>query len=86
MDVREAHRFSIRHRAQIESSANCGCFYCLTIVPPTEVTDWADDGQTALYPRCGIDSVLGSGSGIPITPDFLALMKAWWFEAPDGRH
>ncbi len=30
-------------------------------------------------PRCGIDSVIGSRSGFPLTPEFLAGMKQHWF-------
>jgi hypothetical protein len=86
MDLKEAHRFSIRHRAQVENSATCGCFYCLTIFPPTEIVDWTDDDQTALCPKCRIDSVLGSASGAPITADFLSLMRAWWFEKSFTPH
>jgi len=35
-------------------------------VPPNEIQDWTDDGDTALCPKCGIDSVIGSVSGYPI--------------------
>ena len=33
----------------------------------------------ALCPACGIDSVLGSASGFPVTPEFLGRMNACWF-------
>jgi hypothetical protein len=36
-------------------------------------------GQTAICPRCGIDSVIGDESGYPVTREFLAAMKAHWF-------
>jgi hypothetical protein len=37
-------------------------------------------GQTALCPKCGIDSVLGSNSGYPVTEiGFLKEMKSYWF-------
>jgi hypothetical protein len=82
-EIIAAHRRSIRHRDEILTSEVCGCFYCLAIFPPTEITEWtdkADDiGQTALCPNCGIDSVLGSNSGYPIEPEFLARMREHWF-------
>jgi hypothetical protein len=34
---------------------------------------------TARCPRCGIDSVIGSASGYPITREFLQTMKSYWF-------
>jgi hypothetical protein len=68
----------------------CGCFYCLEIFDPDEIMDWieegpgkttdiTDNGQTALCPKCGIDSVIGSASGYPITSEFLQRMKDYWF-------
>jgi hypothetical protein len=81
MDTITAHWFCSHHRAQVECSAICGCFYCLAVFPPSDIKSWVGQGgQTALCPRCGIDSVLGSGSGVPITHDFLLRMKQRWFE------
>ncbi len=62
----------------------CGCFYCLEIYSPVEITRWIDErdgvGTCALCPRCGIDSVIGSASGYPITEEFLKKMHHYWFE------
>jgi hypothetical protein len=35
--------------------------------------------QSAMCPKCGIDSVIGSNSGYPITTEFLTRMKERWF-------
>ena len=84
-DIIVAHEFSIRHRPQVEASERCGCFYCGHIFAPADIKDWIDDsapglpGETALCPRCGIDSVIGSAAGFPITPDFLGRMRQHWF-------
>lgn len=78
-----AHRYSSRHREQIECSERCGCFHCLHIFAPADIEDWWDEpghGTTAVCPRCGIDAVIGSASGFPITPQFLQRMKSHWFE------
>ena len=45
-----------------------------------KITEWIDvdstgEGQTATCPRCGIDSVLGSASGLPISREFLDEMN-----------
>ena len=57
---------------------------CLATFSPTEIQDWIEDdeadvGQTALCPRCGIDSVIGSKSGISLDVAFLSRMHAYWF-------
>jgi hypothetical protein len=81
----EAHRHCSLHRNEVTSSALCGCFYCLATFAPSEITEWIDDcihgteGSTAICPRCGIDSVIGSAGGFPITADFLGAMRERWF-------
>jgi hypothetical protein len=74
-----AHRHCSLHRAELEDSAVCGCFYCFAIFPAKEILEWIDDNQTALCPRCTIDSVIGSKSGYPVTKEFLQCMHDRWF-------
>jgi hypothetical protein len=83
-DVREAHHHSSNHRVEIAASTTCGCFYCGSLFDPVRIEDWVDEnklgeGQTALCPVCGIDSVLGDKSGLSVTPEFLQKMKHYWF-------
>lgn len=88
-----AHRHSSNHRAELIASDRCGCFYCLTIFTPKAITDWVDGpagaleghestaGTTAICPLRGIDSVIGSASGYPMTAEFLQTMHTHWFQA-----
>lgn len=79
----DANRHSIRHREEIAASDACGCFHCLEIFGPDRIAEWIDEtkgGQTAFCPICGIDSVIGSKSGYPITKEFLGAMKSHWFD------
>jgi hypothetical protein len=85
-EILDAHRHSIRHREEVEQSEECGCFYCMRSFAPGEILDWVDDSikpgqieETALCPYCGIDSVLGSKSGYPMTQEFLEEMNDHWF-------
>jgi len=77
--IREAHQHSIDHRLELLASELCGCFYCLAIYSPHEITEWTDEGRTALCAKCGIDSVIGGKSGLPISTEFLAAMNRHWF-------
>lgn len=86
-----AHKHCYLHRQEVLSSKLCGCFHCLSIYPPGEIwhDDWIDVdalgiGQTARCPVCGIDSVVGSNSGYPITQDFLAKMERHWFDMAEA--
>jgi hypothetical protein len=90
-DVIAAHKRSSSHRAELQASSLCGCFHCLAVFEPRLVTEWVDwpsgtpkeqrlaSGTTALCPECGVDSVIGSKSGYPITREFLSQMQSHWF-------
>lgn len=82
--VKAAHRRSINHRREILSSKQCGYFYCGHIFKPAEIDIWTDKnansvGQTALCPKCSIDSVIGDKSGFPVNEEFLRAMNNYWF-------
>ena len=74
----EAHEFSKNHH-DIVHDQWCGCFYCLKIFHPTEITEWWDNETTAVCPYCGVDSVIGESSGFMITIMFLKEMHDYWF-------
>ena len=79
-DLAAAHKHCFRNRSELQESEICGCFYCEKMFAPSEIEEWTDDGDTtALCPKCGIDSVIGSSSGFPIVPAFLKAMNARFF-------
>ena len=67
-------------------SERCGCFYCLAVFAPDEITEWIDEpedcprgpGRMAVCPKCGIDSVLPE-SRVKITRRLLKSMNKEWF-------
>ena len=85
MDVMEAHKYSNKHKAELEKDNVCGCFFCMEIYSPKEIEEWiiadndCDREGTAICPKCGIDSVIGESSGYPITKEFLKKMNEYWF-------
>ncbi len=91
-DLLDAQSHASKNRGEIEASTVCGCFYCLQTFPPEEIVAWtgfdmskfddpdAMNGETALCPRCGSESVLGNKSGYEITPQFLGRMHEAWFQ------
>ncbi len=87
--IESAYRHSIRNRREIEGSRICGCFQCLAVFYPHEITEWTDeheDGsersgqQTAWCPRCGVDSVIGDGSGYVPSATLLEALRLRYFE------
>ena len=81
-DLALAHKSCFANEDCLARSEICGCFYCLAIFPPHKVATYVperDGRRTGLCPRCGIDSVLGSASGFPITRAFLRRMRRAYF-------
>ena len=77
----KAHKYCANHKEKLLKDKLCGCFHCLKIFAPTEITRWLDeDSGTALCPYCGIDSVIGESAGYPITKEFLKELKTYWFK------
>ncbi len=76
----EAHKHSINNKAALSNDEKCGCFHCLRIFAPSDITDWiADKSGTAVCPHCGIDAVIGESSGCEVTAEFLTQMHKHWF-------
>ena len=43
----------------MRASDTLGCYYCCRVFSGnTEITEWADGGETPICPFCGIDSVV----------------------------
>jgi len=80
----KAHEHSSWHKQELRESDFCGCFNCVEIYVFEDIEWWTDrdvndDGQTAICPKCGIDSVIGDASGFPINEGFLRGMNKRWF-------
>jgi hypothetical protein len=77
----KAHSKSSSHKTEILSGNLCGCFYCKNTFIPSEITEWIEEpkgGETAVCPKCGIDSILSFE--LPITDkEFLDEMNNYWF-------
>ena len=70
-----------RHRAELDRSEQCGCFFCFLRFRTADIRSWIDNSQTALCPRCGIDSVLGTASGLTVDDRFLRKLHRHHFGA-----
>ena len=74
----KAHDKSSYHKEEIKRNSFCGCFYCEKVYQSKEIKESTDDGETAICPKCGIDSVLSAE--LPIDDKaFLDQMNNYWF-------
>jgi hypothetical protein len=67
-----------RHRAELEASARCACYFCFRAFAASEIKAWIDADTTALCPGCGVDAVLGA-STTSIADGFLRKMHQYHF-------
>lgn len=81
LDYALAHNHCRNNKEELARSSSAACFMCLKAFLPGKVKEYVGaDSDTALCPHCGIDSVLGDGSGYPISADpWLVGMKEVYF-------
>jgi hypothetical protein len=75
MSVENYPSRSIRNRKAVLGAQSCGCYFCRSTFRSADVTEWTDDGETAICPHCAIDSVL---PGV-INPELLSAGHERWF-------
>lgn len=83
MDIKnllKLHKYAIYNRKDIEKTDTCGCFYCKNIFYAGDITEWTDEGQTALCPYCGVDSVICNKEGYIVTPEDLEILNKHYFK------
>ena len=79
-ELQKINEYSINNMSSLETEQKCGCFYCGRIFESDEIGESIeDDGDTAVCPFCGIDSVIGESSGYEITAELLKEMHDYWF-------
>jgi NAD-dependent SIR2 family protein deacetylase len=71
-------KYSFKNKDSIEKSINCSCYYCISSFLKEEIQNWTDQGQTAICPKCGIDSVLGD-IVLPFEETTFKKLKEYWF-------
>ena len=71
--------FCSQHRMLVEHVDLCGCFHCKKFFQATDIENWVDEGETALCPRCGIDSVLPDVPLYTLDKTLLAEMHRYFF-------
>ena len=75
------------HEEAIQKNIVCGCFYCLSTFPPSEIEEWVDEpedcprgpGRTAICPSCGIDAVIPESEHYKLTKELLEAMNKGFF-------
>lgn len=74
-DVSMAHCRSYLNRQELLEGDECSCYFCIRSFKVAEITDWADEGQTAKCPHCDVDSLI---PGRWSEADLRAMHERWF--------
>lgn len=77
-------KLAMRNRQMLELARLVGCYYCCQIYSPSEVTEFTDEGQTCICPKCHVDAVVGDSQGIELSEASLRKAHAYWFSTTKG--
>ncbi len=66
---------SMHNRENLRIVPHASCYQCIRLVNTKDITDWTDDGTTALCPNCDIDSLI---AGV-VDRDLLKQGNVRWF-------
>lgn len=73
------HAYSSYNRTLIEKSNKCYCFYCAKTMNSKEIVSYVEDGDTAVCPYCGVDSIIPDNVDKNIDDAVLNDMQKYWF-------
>lgn len=73
-----AINFATSNKQDLMKSDKAGCYYCRKIYPASEVKEFIEGEDTALCPKCGIDSVLPD-SVYDLSIEKLRELHQFWF-------
>ena len=79
LKVQEASTYSIYNMKELKKSKKAGCYHCTSIFDSSDITETVDHGETAMCPKCGIDSVLPESSPFILDLETLAILNRYWF-------
>ena len=77
--LKKLHTYSVHNRDRIAVSSKCYCFHCKAIMESREILRFADNGQTAICPKCSIDSILPDSIDEPLDKTIIVEMNEYWF-------
>lgn len=78
-DIRNAPKYAMKNRKSVEESGTCGCYYCCSVFPSVDISEWTDKSQTALCPVCKVDAVIAESQGVSLDEETLKVIHKHWF-------
>ena len=76
-DLEAMHNQSMNNKELLSEVKEAGCFHCDTVFKVSKITEWEDDGKTAICPNCKVDAVIPKTKDVTIAT--LEEMNEFWF-------
>ncbi len=73
INLKNAAQYAFKNKDKLVKE--CSCYHCLNKFDKEHITQWTDQGQTAICPSCHVDAVL---PGI-FSDEQLKLFHDYWF-------
>nr|MBE6545464.1 hypothetical protein [Oscillospiraceae bacterium] len=73
------HAYASHNKELIEKSNKCYCFYCKSVFESGEIDSYLKNEETALCPKCHIDSVIPDSIDENIDENIILEMHDYWF-------
>mgnify|MGYP000135602685 CR=1 FL=1 len=83
-EMKVAHNFTHNNFSLLQEKQNCRCIYCLQEFISMDIIDFTLN-DTALYPFCGLDAVIGEKSGFKIDKEEAELFYDYFFNSGEGQ-
>ena len=82
--LQQAYGHSRLNRRFMRRGVACRCFHCLSAFSADLIEGWADEGDTALCPNCGIDAVL-SNRADALSDALVQQLQTIYFSGPSNK-
>ena len=79
MQLERLHTYSSHNKKLVDVADKCYCFYCKSSMNSSEITAYADGGQTAECPKCGMKAILPDSIEEPVDEEIVSEMNEYWF-------
>ena len=73
INLKNATQYSFKNKDKIVKE--CSCYNCFGHFNKEQITQWTDQGQTAICPLCSVDSVLPEH----LDENLLKEINKYWF-------
>ena len=73
------HTYTLKNKSLIEKSKICYCYHCKNKILVEDIVDYLDEGETAVCPKCNVDSLIPDCIDEEITDKVIDDMNRYWF-------